>query len=119
MKHLRVNDEEYNDLIERLILKVDDDGYKFDSLLCLARGGMRVGDLFSRVHNMPLAVMATSSYREEAGRVQGDLDIASFITKTGGEIAGKLLLVDDMVDSGKTIVKVIAVPKRMVNFVVK
>ena len=107
MKHLRVNDEEYNDLIERLILKVDDDGYKFDSLLCLARGGMRVGDLFSRVHNMPLAVMATSSYREEAGRVQGDLDIASFITKTGGEIAGKLLLVDDMVDSGKTIVKVV------------
>lgn len=107
MKHLRVNDEQYNDLIERLILKVDEDGYQFDSLLCLARGGMRVGDLFSRVHNMPLAVMATSSYREEAGRVQGDLDIASFITKTGGEIAGKLLLVDDMVDSGKTIVKVV------------
>ena len=47
MKHLRVNDEQYNDLIERLILKVDEDGYQFDSLLCLARGGMvlmEVGD---------------------------------------------------------------------------
>ena len=34
------------------------------------------------------------------------MDIAQFITKTGGEIAGRLLLVDDMVDSGKTIVQV-------------
>lgn len=107
MANLYVNNDQYLDLIERLILKVADDGYQFDSLLCLARGGMRVGDIFSRVHNKPLAVMATSSYRAEAGKVQGDLDIASFITKTGGEIEGKLLLVDDMVDSGKTIIKVV------------
>lgn len=107
MADLYVNNDQYLDLIERLVLRVADDGYQFDSLLCLARGGMRVGDIFSRVHNKPLAVMATSSYRAEAGKVQGDLDIASFITKTGGEIEGKLLLVDDMVDSGKTIVKVV------------
>ncbi len=107
MKHLYVTDTEYNDLIERLILKVADDGYAFDSLLCLARGGMRAGDLFSRVHDVPLAILATSSYRADAGKVQGDLDIASYVTKTGGEIAGKLLLVDDMVDSGQTIAKVV------------
>lgn len=112
MKHLHVTDDQYNDLIERLILKVADNGYRFDSLLCLARGGMRVGDLFSRVHDMPLGILATSSYRADAGKVQGDLDIATYITTTGGEISGKLLLVDDMVDSGKTIVKVIEHLKR-------
>ncbi len=112
MADLFVTQDEYDDLIEKLILKVADDGYEFDTILCLARGGMRVGDIFSRVHNVPLAVLATSSYREEAGKVQGDLDIAGFITKTGGEIKGKLLLVDDMVDSGKTIVKVIEHLKR-------
>ena len=107
MTDLFVTQDEYDDLVEQLILKVADDGYDFDCILCLARGGMRVGDIFSRVHDMPLAILATSSYREAAGKQQGDLDIASFITKTGGEIAGRLLLVDDMVDSGKTLVQVV------------
>ena len=107
IRHLHVTQEHYDDLIEQLILNVDRAGYHFDTILCLARGGMRVGDIFSHVYDMPLAILATSSYREAAGKVQGDLDIASFITKTGGEISGRLLLVDDMVDSGKTVVKVI------------
>ncbi|MFO0207039.1 MAG: phosphoribosyltransferase, partial [Betaproteobacteria bacterium] len=38
---------------------------------------------------------------------QGELDIAQFITKTGGEMRGRLLLVDDLVDSGATLYKVI------------
>ena len=107
IRHLHVTQEHYDALIEQLILNVDRAGYRFDTILCLARGGMRVGDIFSRVYDMPLAILATSSYREAAGQVQGDLDIASFITKTGGDISGRLLLVDDMVDSGKTVVKVV------------
>ena len=107
MTDLFVTQEEYDDLVEQLVLKVADDGYKFDTILCLARGGMRVGDIFSRVHDMPLAILATSSYRQAAGKLQGDLDIAQFITKTGGEIAGRMLLVDDMVDSGKTLEQVV------------
>ena len=107
MTDLFVTQEEYDDLVEQLVLKVADDGYKFDTILCLARGGMRVGDIFSRVHDMPLAILATSSYRQAAGKQQGDLDIAQFITKTGGEIAGHMLLVDDMVDSGKTLEQVV------------
>lgn len=107
MSDLFVSNEEYDDLIEQLILKVADSGYEFDSLLCLARGGLRVGDIFSRVYDKPLAILATSSYRENAGRVKNDLDIATFITKTGGEIAGRLLIVDDLVDSGVTAKNVI------------
>lgn len=107
MTDLFVTQEEYDDLVEQLVLKVADDGYKFDTILCLARGGMRVGDIFSRVHDMPLAILATSSYRQAASKQQGDLDIAQFITKTGGEIAGRMLLVDDMVDSGKTLEQVV------------
>ena len=107
MTDVFISQDQYDDLVERLILAVDADGYQFDSLLCLARGGMRVGDVFSRIHNIPLAILATSSYREEAGTRQGELDIASFITKTGGEIKGRLLLDDEMVDAGKTVVEVI------------
>jgi hypoxanthine phosphoribosyltransferase len=107
MKDLWVSWDEYHRLIEELTSKVYESGYKFDSLLCLARGGLRVGDVISRVYDMPLAILAASSYREAAGTQQGSLDIAQFITKTGGELTGKVLLVDDLVDSGATLVKVI------------
>ena len=96
----------YIDLNERLVVKVAESGWQFDSILCLSRGGMRPGDFFSRVYDMPLAILATSSYREKAGTVQSDLDIAECITGVS-ELSGKVLLVDDMVDSGKTIREVV------------
>ena len=70
----------YIELCERLVARVAKSGWQFDSLLCLARGGMRPGDFFSRIYGKPLAIMTTSSYREAAGTVQGDLDIAKYIT---------------------------------------
>jgi hypoxanthine phosphoribosyltransferase len=78
-----------------------------DTILCLARGGLRPGDILSRVFDKPLAIMSTSSYRSDAGTVQGNLDIARFITTPKGEIAGKVLLVDDLADSGQTLNAVI------------
>jgi hypoxanthine phosphoribosyltransferase len=104
---LYVTWDEYHRLIERLIVQVHESGYPFDSILCLARGGLRIGDVFSRVYDMPLAILAASSYREAAGTQRGRLDIGAFITKTGGDIAGKVLLVDDLVDSGVTMARVI------------
>jgi hypothetical protein len=70
--------DEYHLLIERLALKIDASGWQFDQILCLARGGMRPGDIISRVFDKPLAIMATSSYRAEAGTIQGRLDMAKY-----------------------------------------
>jgi hypoxanthine phosphoribosyltransferase len=103
---LRVDWAEYYRLIERLAVRVHESGYAFDALLCLARGGLRAGDVLSRVFQVPLAILATSSYREAAGTVPGTLDIAQFITSTGGELRGRVLLVDDLVDSGNTVMRV-------------
>jgi hypothetical protein len=107
VKDLYVNWEEYHRLIERLGLAIYESGWHFDSLLCLARGGLRVGDIMSRVYDMPLAILAASSYREAAGRSQGDLDIGEYITMTHGALRGSLLLVDDLVDSGITLSRVV------------
>jgi uncharacterized protein len=107
MNDLHVTWDEYHRLIEQLIAQIHESGYKFDAILCLARGGLRIGDVVSRVYDMPLAILAASSYREAAGTEQGRLDIGEFITKTGGEIAGKVLLLDDLVDSGVTMARVI------------
>ncbi|MEN9373148.1 MAG: hypothetical protein RIR79_700 [Pseudomonadota bacterium] len=102
-KHLYVSYDEYHNLIEKLALKVHQSGWEFDTILCLARGGLRPGDILSRVFDKPLAIMSTSSYRMDAGTVQGHLDIARYITTPRGEIAGRVLLVDDLADSGKTL----------------
>lgn len=102
-KHLYVSYDEYHSLIEKLAIKVHQSGWQFDTILCLARGGMRPGDILSRIFGKPLAIMSTSSYRAEAGTVRGHLDIAHYITTPQGEIAGRVLLVDDLADSGQTL----------------
>jgi len=104
--HLWVSWDDYHGLIARLALVVHESGWKFDKILCLARGGLRVGDQLSRIYDLPLAILATSSYREAAGTQQGDLDIAQYITMTRGELSGRVLLVDDLVDSGITLERV-------------
>jgi uncharacterized protein len=106
-KHLYVSYDEYHSLIEKLAIKVHQSGWTFDTILCLARGGMRPGDILSRIFAKPLAIMSTSSYRAEGGTVQGHLDIARFITTPNGEIAGRVLLVDDLADTGHTLKAVI------------
>ena len=104
-KHLWITWDEYHRAIELLAQRVYESGWKFDQVLCLARGGLRPGDVFSRIFDVPLAIISTSSYREESGTVQGELDIASYVTITKGSLSGKVLLIDDLVDSGNTLEK--------------
>lgn len=105
--HLYVSYDDYHRLIEKLAVQVHRSGWQFDTILCLARGGMRPGDILSRIFDVPLAIMSTSSYRAEGGKVQGHLDVAHYITTPQGEIAGKVLLVDDLADTGVTLQVVI------------
>ena len=106
-KDLWVSWDVYHRSIEQLALKVYESGWRFDQVLCLARGGLRPGDIFSRIFDVPLAILSTSSYREEAGTVQGALDIGQHISITKGALQGRVLVVDDLVDSGVTLEKVL------------
>jgi uncharacterized protein len=106
-KHLYVSWETYHRLIERLAIQIHQSGWAFDQILCLARGGVRPGDVLSRVFDRPLAIMSTSSYRDDSGTIQGRLDMARYITMPKGELAGRVLLVDDLADSGVTLKAVV------------
>ena len=110
-KHLYVSYDEYHNVIEKLAIKIHQSGWEFDNILCLARGGMRPGDILSRIFDKPLAIMSTSSYHADNGKTQGNLDIAHFITTPKGEIAGRVLLVDDLADSGHTLTAVMEMLK--------
>ena len=113
MSNLHVSWDEYNTLVERLALAVYDSGYRFDQIICLARGGLRVGDVLSRIYEHPLAVLSTHSYAADGGTIRGELVIAEHMTMTKPRLGESVLLVDDMVDSGHTLAAVHAeLPKR-------
>ena len=107
MTDLHVSWEQYNRLVERLALQIHDSGWTFDSIICLARGGLRVGDVLSRIFDKPLGVMTTSSYRSSGGTVQGRLKIGDTISSAEEVTCGRVLLADDLVDSGVTLQQVL------------
>jgi hypoxanthine phosphoribosyltransferase len=105
---LHVDWDEYHRLVERLAVTVHAALWDFDQIVCIARGGLRVGDTLSRIFAKPLAIIATSSYAGEGGTERGALAIASAITMTTASLGPRVLLVDDLVDSGVTLAAVMA-----------
>ena len=72
-----------------------------------------MGDVLSRIYERPLAILSTHSYAAEGGTVRGALVIAEHMTMTAPRLGERVLLVDDMVDSGHTLEKVFhALPQR-------
>jgi hypothetical protein len=99
--------DEYHHAIEQLAHQIDRSGWEFEQILCLARGGLRVGDTLSRIFRKPLAILATSSYTGTEERQRGQLTIAQHVTMTTPTLSANLLLVDDLVDSGITLAQTI------------
>ena len=82
-KHLYVSWDEYHMLIERLALRGQRPGWDLrpDPVPGARRSAAR--RRLSRVFDKPLGIMSTSSYRADAGTIQGRLDIAKYITPPG------------------------------------
>jgi uncharacterized protein len=113
MPSLHVDWDQYNTLTERLALIVHESGFKFNQIICIARGGLRVGDVLSRIFERPLAILSTHSYSSEGGTIRGELVISEHMTMTKPRLGERVLLVDDLVDSGHTLAAVHAeLPKR-------
>jgi len=100
---LHITWDRYNTLVERLALTVHQSGYGFNQIICIARGGLRVGDVLSRIFTVPLAILSTHSYMATGGTLRGQLVIAEHMTMTAPKLGETVLLVDDMVDSGHTL----------------
>ena len=100
---LNVTWEQYNTLVERLALQIYESKWRFNQIICIARGGLRVGDVLSRIYESPLAILSTHSYTADGGTVRGQLIIAKHMTMTSPRLGDVVLLVDDMVESGHTL----------------
>jgi hypothetical protein len=106
MTDLFISNDEYNNKIEELALKVHEDGWEFNQVICIAKGGLRIGDVFARIFDVPLAILSVESYKGEGTKnSRGAITFSRDLAKTTPNIGSKALLVDDLADSGITLKK--------------
>ncbi|MDZ8260166.1 phosphoribosyltransferase [Nostoc sp. ChiQUE01b] len=103
MPDLYVSWSDYHQKIEQLAIQIYESGWEFNQIICLARGGLRVGDILSRIYEQPLAILATSSYSGPGKQERNNLIFSHHLTMTAENLGSRILLVDDLVDSGVTL----------------
>lgn len=99
MTDLYVTWSEYHHKIENLAVKIHNSNWQFDQIVCLAKGGLRVGDILCRLYDKPLAILSTASYRGKNNQERGEIKFSEHLT-TLQALGNRILLVDDLVDSG-------------------
>lgn len=92
--------ETYFKLISDLILIIRESQFKPDCVVGVVRGGYIPSEAISRALKVPLVLVRASSYSDKSKI--GSPVISEFI----GKPFGKVLIVDDLVDSGETLLQV-------------
>ncbi len=118
MSDLYVSWDDYHEAIEQLAVQIHRSDWQFNQILCLARGGLRIGDTLSRIFDQPLAVLAASSYHGDS-QSRSTLVFSEDLTKTTLNLGSHILLVDDLVDSGITLQKTLPWLDRKYGFYVE
>lgn len=103
MSDLYVSWSDYHQKIETLALKIYESHWPFNQIVCLAKGGLRVGDILARLYEQPLAILSTASYGGPNNQVRGSVTFSQDLSKTTANLGSHVLLVDDLVDSGVTL----------------
>ena len=103
---LHISWDTYNTAIEDLAVQIFESGYEFNQIVCIAKGGLRVGDILARIFDVPFAVMSVESYHGDGSKdEQGQIVFGNSLAKTSPNLGNKVLLVDDLADSGVTLEK--------------
>ena len=101
--------KEYNLIVEKLAIKIFESGYKPTMLIGIMRGGAPIIDVLSRVFKLKCAYLAVESYSGKGTEdQQGELVFSREISSTMQDMGGRLLLCDDLSDTGVTLQKSIS-----------
>ncbi len=119
MPDLNISWTDYHHKIEQLAIKIYESNWEFNQIICLARGGLRVGDVLSRIFDQPLAILATASYRGTGGKTRGNIVFSRDLTMTTPSLGSHVLLVDDLVDSGVSLQKTLTWLDRYYGFYIE
>ncbi len=103
---LIVSWDEYNKTVEKLAIQIHESGYKPTMLIGIMRGGAPIIDTLSRVFKLKCAYLAVESYSgKDIEDKQGELVFSREISSTVQDMGGRLLLCDDLSDTGVTLQK--------------
>lgn len=108
IEFLPITWSEYHKTVQKLAATILDSAKPYDEIVAISRGGLTLGHLLSDLLRIPVATITIQSYSDI--QAQGELVITEKLSKP---IRNKrILLVDDVSDSGKTLVRAIAYLKR-------
>ncbi len=103
VKYLPVSWNEYHTLAQSLAAKILDSQKKHDEIVAIARGGLTLGLMLTDFLQIPISTITIQSYLDI--EKQGVMQITN---KLGKSIQDKkILLVDDIADSGKTFIRAV------------
>ena len=103
---LIVSWEDYNQTVEKLAIQIDESGYKPDILIGIMRGAAPMIDVLSRVFKLKCAYLAVESYSGKGVEdEQGDIVFSREMSSIAKNMGGKILLCDDLSDTGITLNK--------------
>jgi len=98
--------DDYNQTVEKLAIQIYDSEYKPTLLVGIMRGGAPMIDLLSRVFKLKCAYLAVESYSGKGIEdEQGDIVFSREMSSIAKNMGGRILLCDDLSDTGITLNK--------------
>jgi len=116
---LHISWDDYHHTIEKLAITLHQSDWTFNQIVCLAKGGLRVGDILARLFDVPLAILAASSYGGSNNQVRSSIIFGRDLTMTTANLGNRVLVVDDLVDSGITLKKSLVWLDRQYGFYIE
>lgn len=105
IQYLSVSWEEYHSLaLKMAATMLGHEKKPFDEIVAIARGGLTLGHLFSDYLKIPISSITIQSYTniQEQGLVKITAGLSKIIKDK------KILLVDDIADTGKTLIRAVS-----------
>ena len=100
---LIVSWDQYNETVEKLAIQIEKSGYKPTILIGIMRGAAPMIDVLSRIFKLKCAYLAVESYSGKGVEdEQGDIVFSREMSSIAPSMGGKILLCDDLSDTGIT-----------------
>ena len=100
---LIVSWEQYNQTVEKLAVQIENSNYKPTILVGIMRGAAPMIDVLSRILKLKCAYLAVESYSGKGIEdEQGDIVFSREMSSIAPNMGGRILLCDDLSDTGIT-----------------
>ena len=100
---LIVSWEQYHQTVEKLAIQIEESNYKPTILVGIMRGAAPMIDVLSRIFKLKCAYLAVESYSGEGIEdEQGNIIFSREMSSIAPNMGGRILLCDDLSDTGIT-----------------